>query len=259
VTLSHHRAGTGAPLLLLHGVGSFWPMWEPVLPALEAEREVLAVDLPGFGGSPVLAEGEPHPAALARAVAAFLDEQGIGELDVAGNSLGGWVCLELAKLGRARSVCAISPAGFWTRRERAFATASLRAGRAAAARLSEAQLRRIYGSTVLRSLALGQFAARPGRMPAEAGIAAARNLATSPGWDATLAAMSRTHVTGAAAVRVPVTIAWGQKDRLLPPRQAQRARRVLPAARHVTLFGCGHVPTWDDPGLVARTILGSSA
>jgi pimeloyl-ACP methyl ester carboxylesterase len=54
-----------------------------------------------------------------------------------------------------------------------------------------------------------------------------------------------------------VTIAWAEKDRLLLPRQAERARRALPWARHVTLFGCGHVPTWDDPGLVARTILTS--
>jgi pimeloyl-ACP methyl ester carboxylesterase len=259
VTLSHHRGGSGEPLVLIHGIGSFWHVWEPVLPALEVEREVVAIDLPGFGGSPVLAgRADPHPAALAAAVAAFLDELGLADAHVAGNSLGGWVALELSKLGRARSVCALSPAGFWTRRERTFATLSLRNGRASAARLSDAQLERIYGNPRLRALALAQFAARPDRMPAAAGIAAARNLAASPGWDATLATMGATHVTGAVDVRPPVTIAWAEKDRLLLPRQAERARRALPWARHLKLFGCGHVPTWDDPALVARTILTSA-
>ena len=257
MTLSHHRAGAGEPLVLIHGIGSFWPVWEPVLPALEAARDVVGLDLPGFGGSAPLDE-EPHPAALAGAVERFLDGLGLDRVHVAGNSLGGWIALELARRGRTLSACALSPAGFWSARERAFAVASLRAGRAAAASLSEAQLHRIYGSDRLRALALGQFAAHPDRMPADAGIAAARNLATSPGWEATLEAMGRRHFVGARDVRGPVTIAWAQKDRLLLPRQALRARQALPAARHVTLFGCGHVPTWDDPGLVARTILSSA-
>ena len=55
-------------------------------------------------------------------------------------------------------------------------------------------------------------------------------------------------------------MAWGERDRLLIySRQAPRARRMLPAARHVALPGCGHVPTWDDPEAVARVILEASA
>lgn len=257
MTLSHHRGGSGEPLLLIHGIGSFRRVWEPVLPLLERERDVVAIDLPGFGDSPVLAGGaEPHPAALAGAVAAFLDELGWSRPVVAGNSLGGWIALELARQGRTASVCALSPAGFWNRRERAFATASLANARRTA-RLLEASLERIYASASLRRVVLAQFAAHPERMPAAAGVAAARNLGRSPGWDATLAAMSTRHVTGLADVRGPATIAWAQKDRLLLPRQARRARRALPQARHVTLAGCGHVPTWDDPAQVARAVLSS--
>lgn len=256
VTLSHHRGGSGPPLLLVHGVGSHWQVWEPVLAALEAEREVVAVDLPGFGGSPVLEGDAPTAPALARAVGRFLDELGWERAHVAGNSLGGWIALELAKTGRALSACALSPGGFYNRWERAYARLSLKSAQTSARRF-EPFLERAYAKAWLRRLALSQLQARPERMPAAAAVAATVNLARSPGWDATIEAITHEHFTGAADVRGPVTVAWGEKDRLLLPRQAERARAALPRARHVTLFGCGHVPTWDDPGLVARTILTS--
>jgi pimeloyl-ACP methyl ester carboxylesterase len=232
-------------------------VWRPVLAALEAEREVVAVDLPGFGESPPLPAGEePSPAALATAVAAFLDELGWERPHVAGNSLGGWLALELARRGRARSACALSPAGFWTARERTYATRSLRASRAVMVRLLD-HLERVHASPRRRRALFAQVVTHGDRMPAADAVAASRNLALSPGWDATLDAMSRRHFQGAAEVPPPVTIAWAEHDRLLLRRQAARARAALPQARHVTLFGCGHVPTWDAPALVARVVLSS--
>jgi pimeloyl-ACP methyl ester carboxylesterase len=254
--LAHDRGGSGEPLLLVHGIGSHWQVWEPVLPLLRAEREVVAIDLPGFGGSAPLDGTTPTPEALARAVARFLDAIGWDRPHVAGNSLGGWIALELSKLGRTASACALSPAGFWNRWERAYATVSLRNAHATVRRL-DGSLEQLYAKPAFKAMAMGQLVARPGRMPTDAAVRAARNLAASPGWDATLEAMGATHFRGASEVRPPVTVAWGEKDRLLLPRQADRARRAIPVARHVTLFGCGHVPTWDEPELVARTILSS--
>jgi pimeloyl-ACP methyl ester carboxylesterase len=78
VQLSHHRAGSGEPVVLIHGVGSQWQVWAPVLPALERERDVIALDLPGFGGSPSLPIGVvPDAPALASAVVDFLDGLGV--------------------------------------------------------------------------------------------------------------------------------------------------------------------------------------
>jgi len=168
-TLSYHRGGTGEPLLLLHGIGGSWRHWRPVLPALEAERDVVAVDLPGFGASPVLARGaEPTPAALAEAVAGLLDALGWEAPHVAGNSLGGWVALELAKLGRARSVCALSPAGFATPREAAYAARVL-ALMHRVARLAGDRVDLLMRNPAMRALATGLIVARPGRMPADDG------------------------------------------------------------------------------------------
>ena len=117
-------------IVLLHGIGSHRQMWDPVVGRLAAEHEVVPLDLPGFGTAPPLPAGEePTPQALARAVASELDARGLDLVHVAGNSLGGWVALELAKLGRTRSVCALSPAGFWDGWESRFTTLSLRGWR----------------------------------------------------------------------------------------------------------------------------------
>jgi pimeloyl-ACP methyl ester carboxylesterase len=112
--LAFTRCGAGAPLVLLHGLGSDRQAWEPVLPMLAAHFDVLTVDLPGFGDSePLPASIEPSPSALARSVAGLLDELGIEAAHVAGNSLGGWVALELARVRPISSVALLSPAGLW--------------------------------------------------------------------------------------------------------------------------------------------------
>src|SRR6266511_1402902 len=130
-----HRGGEGEPLVLIHGIGSCWQVWEPVLPALEARHDVLALSLPGYGRSPAL-EGEPTVPALVDAVERVLDDAGIDAAHLVGNSLGGWIAAELALRGRARTVVAISPAGLWTTRELDYADAVLRASYAGARRVA---------------------------------------------------------------------------------------------------------------------------
>lgn len=254
--LAHRRLGSGEPLLLLHGLGGCWQVWRPVLDAVAREREVIAADLPGFGQSaPLPAEVVPSPAALAREVAAFLDECGWQTAHVAGNSLGGWVALELAKLGRARSVIAISPGGFWSRPGLWFARGSLRASRWIARALRPV-VEQAVGSKFGRTLLLSQMHARPWRVPAPDAALALRAFTDAPGFEATFrASLQRQGFRDDGSIRCPVTVAWGTRDRLLMPRQLARVRERLPEARLVSLEGCGHVPTWDDPERIGRLLL----
>src|ERR1700752_4614653 len=107
-----HRAGTGTPLLLLHGVGAIWRAWSPVLPYLEPHHDVIAPTLAGHGGGPPLDSGiAPSVHALADSLEAELDRLGLQQVHIAGNSLGGWLGIELARRGRAKSLVLFSPAG----------------------------------------------------------------------------------------------------------------------------------------------------
>ncbi|MGV9807010.1 alpha/beta fold hydrolase [Micromonospora chersina] len=247
------RRGAGAPLVLLHGIGHHWAAWSPVLDRLAEAHDVIAVDLPGFGRSPVPAAGLPADMpGLVAAVVELFAALGLDRPHVAGNSLGGAIALELAAAGAVSSATALSPAGFCTPRELRWALTVLTLHRSAA-RLPEPVLRSLFGKPALRTLALGMILARPNRMALAEALADARALREARAFRA-VARAGRGYAF-AGAPTVPVTVAWGTRDRILPYRQAALARTRLPTARHLDLTGCGHVPMHDDPELVASVIL----
>jgi pimeloyl-ACP methyl ester carboxylesterase len=257
--LNHHREGSGEPLVLIHGIGSRWEMWEPVLDRLTPHREVIALDLPGFGGSPMPSSGTlAGPESLASLVHDFLIEIGLDRPHVAGNSLGGLIALELARRGQVRSAHGVSPAGFANRRESALARGLLWSSVRVARRLSP-HADAVMGPRTSRILALGQYFAHPTNLTPADAAASLRALADAPWFDATLPTINEGHFGDGAEIDVPVTISWGDRDRVLVPRQLWRAAAAIPQARIVPLPGCGHVPTYDDPELVGRVILEASA
>jgi pimeloyl-ACP methyl ester carboxylesterase len=255
VELNHHRAGHGPPLVLIHGIGSRWQMWGPVLERLTAEHEVIALDLPGFGASPMPPDGTPPGIdSLVTLVADFLSGQGIERPHSAGNSLGGLIVLEMARRGLVRSATPISPAGFASRAENTLTRSALWTA-VRVARCLPPRADKLLRSTPVRALAVGNFVARPAAMSPEEAAASLHALADAPWFDATLPTIKPMHFRGGDEVSVPVTVAWGDRDRVLPPRQAVRAARAIPSARMIGLTGCGHVPTYDDPPRVAQVLL----
>jgi pimeloyl-ACP methyl ester carboxylesterase len=253
VDLSHFRTGSGPPLLLLHGLGMGKVVWRPVLPALAREREVVALDLPGFGASP---HGPRTVEGLAHCVAAFAAGLGLERPHVAGNSLGGAIALAMGATGTVRSVCALSPVGFVVGREGTYARGVLAATRVLS-RLLRPAAPKLARSAVLRTALSSHACSRPWRVPPEDMAEWTENYAGAVAFWELLDAVDGWR---APVSPCPTTVAWGDRDRLLiASRQAPRARRALSAARHVTLRGCGHVPMWDDPDQVARAILDASA
>ncbi len=254
--MNDHRVGSGPPLVLLHGVGDHWQTWSPVIGPLAERFEVIAVDSPGFGGSAPLPAGvDPTIDNYAQAFADWFSQLGLESPFVAGNSMGGAIALELARRGHARGVCAISPAGFWNARELRFCQRSLGLI-AELPSVARAPVLALSASGLGRALLMSQLFARPWRVPAAEARAKLLDAWRSPAFVGALAAFEHYRFTDPAQLRaVPVTVAWGSRDRLLPySRQAPRARALMPWARHVTLPGLGHVPCFDDPGMVAELL-----
>ncbi|MFI2214073.1 alpha/beta fold hydrolase [Streptomyces sp. NPDC020141] len=259
LSVSYERYGVGEPLLLLHGIGHHWQAWEPVIRILAAERDVIAVDLPGFGVSSPLPDGMRYDlSSVGSVLGSLCAALGIERPHVAGNSLGGLLALELGRAGLVRSVTALSPAGFWNERERILAFGTLKAMRAGARSIPLPVIEGLARTAAGRAALTGTIYARPGRRSSESVVAETLALRTAAGFHETLAA-GRSVLFGEDIPDVPVTIAWGTRDRLLLRRQGIRAKRAIPGARLIRLPGCGHVPMSDDPALVARVLLDGSS
>ena len=225
-------------LVLLHPLGADHRVWDPVLPLLG--EDVVAVDMPGFGDAPPLPGESVTPFELATALREQLPE----EFDVAGISLGGWVALEMALAGWARSVTAIAPAGLWS----APLAPKRSVARMAARGLAPVLPRALRSARGRRAALLGTVA-HPERVPYEDALRLVRAYADAPGFEAANRGMRAGRFTGLADIAVPLTLAWCSDDRLV-----SRPSVVPSSAREFFLDGCGHVPTWDDPSAVARVL-----
>ena len=255
--LVHDRTGVGEPLVLLHGFGSSRRSWDPVVPALVDRRDVIAIDLPGHGDSAPSPRRKSSPADFAVRVSELLDDLGLESAHFGGNSLGGWVALELAKQGRARSVTAFSPAGLWARTAPAYIRASLRQSR-----LNSRIIRRLAPNAprtrLARALFFAQVSAHPTKVPYELGRRAVHDMATVSGFRRTLRGIERRRFEDGAQITVPVTVVFGVGDQVLLPRSARHRDQLPPSTRWIDLPGFGHLPMLDDPPTVARLLLEGS-
>ena len=256
--LAHTRFGVGEPLVLLHGQGLSRRSWDPVVTELAHERDVIAVDLPGHGESPRQPRGAGNtPLDQARAVAELLDQLGLASVHVAGNSVGGWVALELGRLQRARTVTALAPGGLWGRRAPVVIAATMRQSR-----INARIVRRLAPGAprtrLARALFMAQLSGHPSRVPYAMANQAIHDMAVAPGFRETLHAAERTGFRDGAAIGVPVTVAFGSRDRVIPPVLARRRAELPRHTRWITIKDAGHVPMFDQPGAVVALLLHAS-
>ena len=257
--LTRHRGGSGQPLVLVHGLGLSWRSWQPVLAALEGRHDVVAIDLPGFGDSPLPDRAAATPARLADAVEAELDRLGLDAPAVVGNSLGGWVALELARRGRAARAVVISPSGLESPPERALIIALNELMRLRA-RVGAPLGQWLTAPALARVMLFGGLRSQPWRLSPDAAAGDLHDFGYSPGFQS---ALSSTVAARApmwlGEIQVPVRVAYGMLDLMLGVFTAPRFAAAIPGAELVALPAVGHVPMLDDPELVARTILDFTA
>lgn len=260
LSISFERRGAGDPIVLVHGIGSRWQVFVPILDALvDAGHEVVAIDLPGFGSSTLPPGVAPGPRGYADWLARWLPEQGVERPHVVGSSMGGAIALELGRRGLATAVTAFSPAGFWREPGLRWVQSMITAMRSAA-RVAGPVMGGAVDHRIGRQLLLSGFFGQPGKIDPEVARADMAALADSPAYAAARHAFSGYRLSPAddpgALPDIPATIAWGTRDVVLTHRtQSARAREVMPYVDHVDLPRCGHLPFNDDPATCARLVL----
>jgi pimeloyl-ACP methyl ester carboxylesterase len=258
MTLRNVRRGSGPPLLLVHGLGSSRRAWSLMALRLAETREVIAIDVPGHGDTPVEADSGTF-IGLARSLEAWLDTEGLTGVDMAGSSLGGRLVLEMARRGKAGAVVAFDPGGFWEGWERQFIATSL-TGSAALLRTLAPALPTLAHSAPARTALLAQLSARPWALNGDLVETELTSLIATPNFDALVAdlAFGPPQKGPAAPGAGPVTIGWGRQDRLTLPTQAERAVAAFPGSRLHWFDHSGHFPIFDEPEASAELILAAT-
>lgn len=252
-----HRitCGTGKPLLLIHGLGSSWHAWRPILNDLAVERSVIAIDLPGHGETPAEQDSGTFDG-LVGSVERYLIANDLVGIDAVGSSLGARIVLELARRGKVGRVVAFDPGGFWRGWERAFFRTTIGLS-ARLLRVLRSRLPAISHSAAARTALLAQLSAKPCALSPELVCTELTGITDTPTFDALVDDLANgPEQRGPAADPMQrIVIGWGRHDRLCLPRQAARASAAFPSATLHWFEHSGHFPMWDMPHEATLVIL----
>ena len=255
--MNYVRRGTGKPLLLIHGIGSSHRSWDLVIDGLAAERDVIAVDLPGFGDTLPLT-GEISIRTLADAVTEFLTENDLTGIDAVGSSMGARLVLELARRGGVLgAVVSLDPGGFWQGWEIPFFYHSVRLSALLVNSLQPA-LPVLTGSPIGRTLLFAQFSAAPWKIPAPVALQELRTFTPTPTFTELLDNLAHGETqqgAPAGSIQQPLVIGWGRQDLVCLPSQSKRALSLFPDAHLHWFSTCGHFPQLDVPEEATQLIL----
>lgn len=241
------------PLVLLHGVMMSGAVWGRMVPLLEDAFEVHTPTLAGHRGGASFA-GRVTVAGLVDDLERQLDALRLETSHLVGNSLGAWVALELARRGRARSVCAISPAGFWTAGapDQASSAGPLKRVRWMT-RMSAPFSRLVVRTAAMRRFALRDIAHHGERFTPDEALTATHDLLGCTAAKDLLETSEQ--IVPLDPLPCPVTFVWPGEDRIFSEAiHGATARSRFPGAAHVALPGTGHVPMIDDPAQCAQLI-----
>lgn len=255
----HSRPPSKSVLLLIHGMGSSSTVWKPLLSTLASQElldnfSVLTIDLPGHGKTPLSSEQEMDPVGLAKAILETMDSLQISQFHVVGNSLGGWICLEIAAMRPETilSVVGLAPAGLWLH------PFMVRHPGTAIGRILANTLKPF--SPVLlrfewaRKIGFSRVSPKWRELSRETCLDAADAMASAsgyyPAWDAFLKKKFDKEISSG----IPITVIFGDSDYTLPADTCQE-RSLVPAHANWLIFEqCGHAPMWDSPERVIEHI-----
>ncbi len=253
IELGPERAPAGQPLVFVHGLSGSWPNWLEQLAVFAEEHRVIALDLPGFGHSPMPPE-TISMAAYARMLDRLLDQLGIDAAAFVGNSMGGFIGAELAISfpQRVERLVLVSAAGISTHQPRGAVRGMpalrrlervLMAAGAWAASKSDTVARRER----LRDVALGVVVRHPGRLDPALAAEQVRG-AGKPGFMQGLEAVIEYDVRDRLGeIACPTLIVWGERDRLISVRDADVFAELIPDSRRVIFKDTGHMAMLEHP------------
>lgn len=250
--------GIGKPVLLIHGLGSSWRAWQPILDDLATERSVIAIDLPGHGATPAEQDSGTFEG-LVGSVERYLIKNDLTGIDVVGSSMGARIVLELARGGKVSNVVALDPGGFWRGWERHFFRVTIGLS-ARLLRVLRSRLPAISRSAAARTALLAQLSAKPTALSPELVCTELTGIADTPTFDALVRDLANgPEQRGPAAdPSHRIVIGWGKHDRLCLPRQATRAIAAFPSATLHWFDHSGHFPMWDMPREATAVILAAT-
>lgn len=225
---------------------------------LSAKRTVIAIDLPGHGGTPAEPDSGTF-AGLVGSVERYIASNGLNGIDMVGSSMGARIVLELARRGGVGNVVALDPGGFWRGWERTFFKTTI----GASGRLLRAirpSLPMLSRNVASRTALLAQLSVRPWALDPQVVATELANLSATPTFDALVddLANGAEQIGPAADPTCRIVIGWGRQDRLCLPRQAARAQAAFPSAKLHWFESSGHFPAWDMPKETVAVILAAT-